>query len=392
MIKISVVSYNNEAPRVPQSAVFGHDGGTIGRSDDNYFVLPDARHYVSRLQASVKSDGTRHTIANLSKANPILINKQEIDAEREYDLHAGDELQIGLYVLRAESLSSNGSGASVHEAGYTSGDSRPELDPAADMPIPAPGRHLDAGASIDTAAHASASPSGLNGAVEAHQANPSASQALPESGHAEPNSHVPTTDPLMRAFLHGAGIPSNTMSTELTPELMEMLGKLLAAAIHGTIKLNASRALVKKEVKADVTMVVVRNNNPLKFFPDVQTVLVQMLRKKMPGFLGPIEAMDEAMEDLHMHQLAVIAAMRTAASDTANSFSPEHLEAKLKSHSLLDTVMPANRKVKLWDLYTRRYHEAYVKAEDDTQTPFGKAFLRAYEREIEKMQDEAPDA
>jgi FHA domain-containing protein len=83
--------------------------------------------------------------------------------------------------------------------------------------------------------------------------------------------------------------------------------------------------------------------------------------------------------------------MRTAASDTASSFSPEHLETKLKSHSLLDSMMPANRKIKLWDLYTSRYHEAYVKAEDETQTPFGKAFLRAYEREIEKRQDEAHD-
>ena len=390
MIKISVVSYNNEVPKAPLSAVFGHDGGTIGRSDDNYFVLPDARHYVSRLQASVKSDGTHHTIANLSKANPILVNKQEIDAEREYDLHAGDELQIGLYVLRAESLSTAVNGNGAHSDGEIAAAAPPEQEtrPSVDTPPQAPDQHLDMDATISAEMPASPAPSSLDGPV---QANSPVSVAPAESSHVDPGSNLPTNDPLMRAFLHGAGIPSNTMTTELTPELMDMLGKLLAAAIHGTIKLNASRALVKKEVKADVTMVVVRNNNPLKFFPDVQTVLVQMLRKRMPGFLGPIEAMEEAMEDLHAHQMAVIAAMRTAANDTANSFSPEHLETKLKSHSLLDSMMPASRKVKLWDLYTRRYHEAYVKAEDDTQTPFGKAFLRAYEREIEKMQDEAHD-
>ena len=48
----------------------------LGRSDSNYLVLPDPKRYVSRLQASVKSDGARHTITNLSQANPILVNGQ----------------------------------------------------------------------------------------------------------------------------------------------------------------------------------------------------------------------------------------------------------------------------------------------------------------------------
>ncbi len=390
MIKISVVSYNNEAPSTPLSAIFGHDGGTIGRSDDNYFVLPDSKHYVSRLQASIKSDGTHHTIANLSKANPIFINKHEIEAEREYELHAGDEIQIGLYLLRAETLSAQVNGNGEH----------PESDITVAMPSPkapntlslnqetiqVPAQHLNINLSVSVGGTAT----GVAGTAAAPVVvENTAPKAVPvEANHAEPNQATPI-DPLMQAFLHGAGVPANAIAAELTPELMEMLGKLLATAIQGTIKLNASRAMVKKEVKADVTMVVVRNNNPLKFFPDVQTVLVQMLRKKMPGFLGPIEAMEEAMQDLYTHQMAVVAAMRTAANDTAGSFSPEYLETKLKGHSFLDSMIPANRKVKLWDLYTRRYHEAYVKAEDDTQTPFGKAFLRAYEKEIEKMQDEA---
>lgn len=349
MIKISVVSYNNEAPAAAISAVFGQDGGTVGRSDDNYFVLPDAKHYVSRLQAKIKSDGTRHTIANLSKANPILVNKHEIDAEREYDLHPGDEIQIGLYMLRAESLSSpvNGDSTPAESAAGTPLAHRPELPRAI--------------------------------AVAAVPAGPHAETAPPDHGR------------LMQAFLHGAGVPSHAVATELTPELMEMIGGLLAAAVKGTIKLNASRASVKKEVKADVTMVVVRNNNPLKFFPDTQTVLVQMLRKKMPGFLGPVEAMEEALEDLHTHQQAVVAAMRIAAHDNAASFAPEYIETKLKNRSLFDALIPASRKAKLWDLYASRFNDAYLKAEDDTQTPFGKAFLRAYEKEIERMENGVRD-
>ena len=97
--------------------------------------------------------------------------------------------------------------------------------------------------------------------------------------------------------------------------------------------------------------------------------------------------MEEALEDLHTHQHAVIAAMRTAAHDNAASFAPEYIETKIKSRPVLDAIMPAARKARLWDLYTSRFNEAYVKAEDDTQTPFGKAFLRAYEKEIERMEN-----
>ena len=102
MIKINVVSYNNVAPELPLAAVFGREPKTLGRSEENYFILLDSRNLVSRIQAEVKSDGLRHTITNLSRANPILLNGHEIDPESEYDLQIGDEIQIGLYLLRAE--------------------------------------------------------------------------------------------------------------------------------------------------------------------------------------------------------------------------------------------------------------------------------------------------
>ncbi|UUZ48060.1 hypothetical protein LP420_34585 [Massilia sp. B-10] len=88
---------------------------------------------------------------------------------------------------------------------------------------------------------------------------------------------------------------------------MELLGKMMNNCIQGTIDLLALRSLVKQEVKADVTVVVLRNNNPMKFFPDSQTVLTQMLRKKMPGFMEPLEAIDDANRDLQGHQKGVVA-------------------------------------------------------------------------------------
>ena len=86
MIKITAVSYNNTPLSPPLSATFGRTGGTLGRSDENAFVLPDARHIVSRIQAEIRSDGTRHTISNLSRATPMMVNGSELNYGDEFPL------------------------------------------------------------------------------------------------------------------------------------------------------------------------------------------------------------------------------------------------------------------------------------------------------------------
>ena len=43
------------------------------------------------------------------------------------------------------------------------------------------------------------------------------------------------------------------------------------------------------------------------------------------------------------------------------------------------------RKTKLWDLYLERYALIRREAEDDFQSIFGEAFMKAYERETARM-------
>jgi FHA domain-containing protein len=148
--------------------------------------------------------------------------------------------------------------------------------------------------------------------------------------------------------------------------------------------------LVKREVKADLTMIVVRNNNPLKFLPDGQSALIQMMGRKIPGFMEPIEAMQDAYIDLRAHQIGVVAGMRAALDEVLHRFDPEMLEKKLKTRSLLDSLVAANRKAKMWDLYGELFKDIYIEAQDDFQTLFGKAFLTAYETEISRFRQESP--
>ena len=415
MIKLTAVSYNNQASLSPLFAIFGRDGGTLGRSDENFFVLPDPKNLISRVQASIKSDGSHHTVTNLSQASPILLNGKEIEFDREYTFNAGDEMQIGLYILRAEPHLVAVDGASSGQQDWPEVSFPPTLQEIRSVPKAATTQPIsEAAADLISAALVTPAPApapavapapaavrAVPNLAELHQkkSDASAQRSKPveaesgtdkkeDSGAAEGNEDY---EALMAAFLKGAGIPNVSLNAGMTPEFMETLGKLLAASIKGTFQLLATRSSIKREVKADVTMVVVRNNNPLKFLSDSETVLTQMLRKKMPGFMSPAEAMQDAFADLHAHQSGMVAGMNGAINEVLKRFNPKALEERIKSPTFIDSVVPLHRKAKMWDQYDSMFEEINKEAQKDYQKLFGKAFLKAYEKEIERSRNEEHD-
>ena len=398
MIEIIVVSYSNEAPAQPLSAVFGHQGGSIGRSDDNHFVLPDPKHHVSRLQAMVLSDGDRHRITNLSHANPTILNGTELACDTPHPLQVGDEIQIGMYLLRtraparpaAQTPQMNhiaaGAGIAIPVPAMVARSRAPEAAASA-MPVPGPAHAAPLAATPMASADALVADPAPRRAAAATPATASISTPALPDGTASTDNHA-----LLQAFLNGAGIASITLSSGLTPEFMETVGALLATAIDGTVDLIGMRASVKREVNADVTMVVVRNNNPLKFLPDGATVLTQMLRKRMPGFMGPVDAMHDAFDDLHAHQLGLLAGMQASMRDVHRQLDPAAIAADGTGSSRMERLFPVNRKAALWDRYCNLHQQLAAAPLSAAQILSGKAFLSAYEKASDDYLDEASNA
>jgi FHA domain-containing protein len=196
---------------------------------------------------------------------------------------------------------------------------------------------------------------------------------------------------LLRAFLNGTGVPGLELPDGLTPELMQLLGQLLREATQGTLDLLLARALVKRELRAAATMIVAQENNPLKFSPNVEVALMRLLRPQEHGFMGPQRAMRDAYDDLRSHQFAFMAGMRAALEGVLQKFDPEQLERRLAQASVLDSLLPMNRKARLWHLFAERYGEISREAEDDFHSLFGREFLRAYEEQIEKLRSQSPN-
>ena len=198
----------------------------------------------------------------------------------------------------------------------------------------------------------------------------------------------PLEQQLLRAFLQGAGIPA-IQAKNLTPDTMEAIGKLLREAVQGTLDLLRARGLTKSEMRADMTMIMAQDNNPLKFSPTVEAALGHLLAsQQVHGFMPPLRAMKDAYDDLRAHQLGFLAGMRAALEEVLGRFAPQELGKRLTGQSMLDDILPMNRKAKLWDVFLERHAAISGEAREDFNAAFGKAFRRAYDAQVRQLRGE----
>lgn len=233
----------------------------------------------------------------------------------------------------------------------------------------------------------------LPGAAPAPPADAAVPPAAPQPPPATPRAPAPAAraaggaasdDELLAAFLRGVGTLQKPLDM-LTPELMQRMGQMLRTATEGTLQLLHTRQEFKQEVRAQVTMIAAQANNPLKFSPTVEVALSHLLGEQVRGFMAAEDAMRDAYQDLRAHEFGVMVGMRAALDHVIKQFEPEALEENIATRSRLDAIFSANRKARLWDQFVKLYAEIAREAEDDFHSLFGKAFLRAYEEQMQRL-------
>ena len=212
---------------------------------------------------------------------------------------------------------------------------------------------------------------------------PRAAPAATTSGAGNADVHA-----LLAAFEEGLATPSVQIDA-LTPELRRLIGQLLREAAQGTVELLVARAALKREVRAEATMIVARENNPMKFSPSAEAALKHLLAPPTHGFMAAGPAMRDAYDDLRAHQFGFIAGMRAALEGVLERFDPAVLEGRLTERTMLESILPASRKARMWEVFVEHFQQISNEAADDFHTLFGKAFLKAYEEHIDQLKGSA---
>lgn len=387
-LRIAVISHNAVALDQPITAEFD-GGGTIGRAPGSTLMLPDPDRVISRTHAVVAMRDGAYSIRDQGSTVPLLLNGRPIGHGHEAPMAAGDELRIGGYTLLVQLpvreieadatldstltatlrpgtvLSWNDEGGPapdrIETVFVTSPQGAPALPHAADMVSP------NAGAAASTSRRDATAPA----------APPSVARGVAAAPPAA------TTLALQRAFLQGAGVPDLALPHGLTPALMEELGSVMREALRGLIDLLVARAEAKREVRADATIIVAQDNNPLKFAPDLDAVVRHLLQPRGKGFMAPLPAIRDAQESLRSHQVGFVAGMRAALETVVARFDPARLEARLTATAPTHTLLPVNHRAKLWEMYEELYGQISHEAQTDFHHLFGEEFLRAYQAKVD---------
>lgn len=211
-----------------------------------------------------------------------------------------------------------------------------------------------------------------------------------------PQAPLPTPPPerpvgldakvLLRAFLEGAGLPHARLSDEQLPEIMVNLGAIFRETVQGMMEILLARGDVKGEFRLDRTNIGPIENNPLKTPPgqpplSPEEVMTLLLIRRKDAYMSPVQAVHEGFNDIKAHQLAVMAGIQAALSRLLERFAPSNLETRLQQ-TVLDSILPANRKAKYWDLFTAEYRAIAHEAEEDFNELFGDEFARAYQERL----------
>ena len=185
----------------------------------------------------------------------------------------------------------------------------------------------------------------------------------------------------LRLVLEGAGLDPE----DVTPDLARNFGEILRVVVAGVMEVLQARHSVKDEFRMRTTQFRPVDNNPLKFSANVDDALHNLLVKRNAAYLKPVEAFDDAFDDLRHHQLAMLAGMRTAFETMLNEFQPDRLQEQYDRQLKRGSLLNVAAKLRYWDFY-RDMHEQLVKDPEATfRRLFGDAFAKAYEEQLKRL-------
>ena len=145
-----------------------------------------------------------------------------------------------------------------------------------------------------------------------------------------------------------------------------------------------SRDEIKNAMRADVTLLGAKGNSPLQFSITPEDALRKLLTPSpASGFADSNKALEKGLNDIKIHQLAMLEAMRAALQIALSHFDPESIAERVRDTSPLASSLPLAREAKLWEQFQSRYNEIRREAVDDFSDLFGRELRKAYEKSVE---------
>ena len=195
--------------------------------------------------------------------------------------------------------------------------------------------------------------------------------------HGGPSSTGFDIDSLLRsAGVDPASLPADTAGS---------LGLILRSVVQGVIDVLRARSEIKEQFRLSHTIVKTAENNPLKFAVNAEDALSSLLGKRNPAYLPPVEAFDDAFNDIRFHQLAMLAGMRAGFDNVMSRFDPQRLQESFEKRSKRGGLLSMSGKSRYWEQFAEEFQELAGDREQAFRRLFAEEFAAAYEKQLELL-------
>jgi type VI secretion system protein len=419
-LRLRVVSEHATRLGEQSTKVFGVHGGTIGRSTNNEWILPDPERYLSGKHIRIDFRAGNYILVDTS-SNGTYVNGAQVPLGKyhDYQLREGDYVRLGEYELLVSIDKSNdfppddssmvaydGQSPSSAVKKSTANDLGADLDlsqllePSDLSPSDSGVRPRDAyGQAVlsrsDASLHLQRDAETDAGGTPWHMMTRplkvegrSAESPRAEVG-AAPAARPPSPvlfdgdfDVGLSAFCRGAGIEPRNISTEARGAALQLAGQLLREAVLGLMDLNQSRNEFRNRFRISPPT----NDgpeSPLNFSKGVDEALVRLLTT-LSTRAGSVEAIRHNFRELKAQNVASITATRAAFEEFLGRVNPTELEERF-DRATKRGVFGSQNKAKYWELYAEMFAGLAQRPADGFPHVFTETFAKAYEAKVRAL-------
>ena len=379
-LKLEIVSEHREIVGEDAVREFREDGGTIGRSLNNDWILPDPDKFISGKHATIDCKGGIYYLADIS-TNGVYVNDENepIGNGNPRRLFNGDHLHFGDFEIVV--TIDEGEDLEIPE------EPKPSVVPD-NIEQLVPEEHLKTGIQLLDEDEITGDEEFRNvlfgnGEQEAVEEEDLPELSVEEKVIPEPKRVEITGEDMFDAFLDGLQISRAELHPSLdAAEAMRNAGEVLREFVAGAEKLLESRAALKAAFRLDQTMILPRHNNPIKLSTNTGDLVKQLLVGREGEYLGPKDAVKEVCQDLLAHQDAFLDAMTEAFVEFADRFDPEELTQNFDRTLGRKPLFKFMSERKYWSLYRDLFPIMTEKGDGRFPQMFSEEFVKAYERLI----------
>ena len=189
----------------------------------------------------------------------------------------------------------------------------------------------------------------------------------------------------LRRFLTAAGIDPERMPPQAANAVFQLAGSVFREVVQGLMEVLRARDELKSELRIARTVIQSAKNNPLKFSVSTDEALTKLLFPQEHGYMAPVEALNEAIDDIKAHQLAMTAGLSAALSSIMEQFDPEELEDQFQKTLKHSPLAALRGKSKYWEMYQDLYKELAGDSGSNILALYGEDFATAYQEQIDKL-------